>query len=55
MNKKKKAIDSVELASRILGLSEILVKFKPERVFYILKSTQFLMINTILFTLMKNG
>ncbi|MFH2116725.1 MAG: hypothetical protein ABII85_01635 [Bacillota bacterium] len=33
MNKKKKAIDSVELASRILGLSEILVKFKPESAF----------------------
>jgi hypothetical protein len=33
MNKKKKGIDSVELASRILGLSEVLVKFKPESAF----------------------
>jgi len=33
MNKKRKAIDSVELASKILGLSEILVEFKPEGAF----------------------
>lgn len=33
MNKKKKGIDSVELASRILGLSEVLVKFKSESAF----------------------
>ncbi len=33
MNKKKKAIESVEFVSNILGLSEILVKFKPESAF----------------------
>ena len=33
MNKKKKAFDSVELASRTLGLSEILVEFKSEGAF----------------------
>lgn len=33
MNNKQKAIKSVELASRILGLSEVLVKFKPESAF----------------------
>ncbi len=33
MNKRKKSVDSVALASRILGLSEILVEFKPSSSF----------------------